>query len=153
METTIPLTDLPRRLKAEFGQSVSYRQAYNATVDGRIPAEAGAKRYGKTLRQVRVDGEQTQLEADIHPDPLVESVRNQICEAELIQAIGRARAIRRTAAHLATSTVIPASFSCVCLFNANLPSANPGGYGLYLSGGRFLGLLLIGAIVDGSLNL
>ncbi len=40
---------------------------------------------------------QTTAEADIHPDPLVESVRYQICEAELIQAIGRARAIRRTA--------------------------------------------------------
>ena len=39
--------------------------------------------------QKRVDGEQIQIEADIHPDPLVESVRYQICEVELIQTIGR----------------------------------------------------------------
>ena len=40
-EPTIALTDLPRRLKADFGKAPSYRQAYNAAVDGRIPAERG----------------------------------------------------------------------------------------------------------------
>jgi putative DNA primase/helicase len=40
----------------------------------------------------------TQLvEAPYHPNPLVEEIRRQICEAELIQAFGRGRGIRRTA--------------------------------------------------------
>jgi putative DNA primase/helicase len=37
------------------------------------------------------------VEAPYHPDPLVEEIRWQICEAESIQAIGRGRGIRRTA--------------------------------------------------------
>jgi len=34
-----------------------------------------------------------------HPDPLVEALRWQACEAEVIQAVGRVRAVRRTAAN------------------------------------------------------
>jgi putative DNA primase/helicase len=35
---------------------------------------------------------------DVHPDKAAEAIRWQICEGELVQAFGRARAIRRTAA-------------------------------------------------------
>lgn len=41
MATTIPLSEIPRRLKAKHGNTISYRAAYNAVVDGRIPATRG----------------------------------------------------------------------------------------------------------------
>jgi hypothetical protein len=47
--------------------------------------------------KVAVGDQVREMETDAHPDPLVEAVRHQICEAELTQAIGRTRAIRRTA--------------------------------------------------------
>src|SRR5260370_28243461 len=37
-------------------------------------------------------------EADRHPHPLAEAIRWQACEGELLQIIGRARAVNRTAA-------------------------------------------------------
>jgi putative DNA primase/helicase len=37
------------------------------------------------------------VENSFHPDPHAEAIRWAICESELIQAIGRARAVRRTA--------------------------------------------------------
>jgi putative DNA primase/helicase len=40
----------------------------------------------------------TAVEAVYHPDPLVEAVRWQICEGQLLQVIGRGRAVNRTAA-------------------------------------------------------
>ena len=43
------------------------------------------------------DGTVVTLEVDRHPDPLAEAVRQHICEAELIQAIGRGRGVSRTA--------------------------------------------------------
>ncbi len=36
------------------------------------------------------------IEADRHPDPIVEAVRWQVCEAELLQIIGRGRGVNRT---------------------------------------------------------
>ena len=36
------------------------------------------------------------VQCDVHPDPLCEAIRFQICEAEIIQAIGRARGVNRT---------------------------------------------------------
>ena len=43
------------------------------------------------------DGTGWPVDNDRHPDPLAEAVRYQICEAELEQAIGRGRAVNRTA--------------------------------------------------------
>jgi len=73
---------------------------------------AGAGRYGQTLRRYQLQGQTIEVETDAHPDPLVEAVRWQITEAEIIQAVGRARAIRRTEADpvlivLLTSVPIP----------------------------------------------
>jgi putative DNA primase/helicase len=45
------------------------------------------------------DGAIAKFEGHAHPDPRAEEVRWQICEAGLIQAIGRGRAINRTAAN------------------------------------------------------
>ena len=43
------------------------------------------------------DGTGRKVEGNQHPDPRVEAVRWAICEAELIQAIGRGRGVNRTA--------------------------------------------------------
>ena len=53
------------------------------------------ERYAKTEFDVVVGDQVRTIDTDAHPDPLVEAVRWQICEGELLQAIGRARAIRR----------------------------------------------------------
>ena len=46
MPNTIPLTKLPKHLNADFGGEVSYRQAYLAVLDGKIPAkQRGNGRY------------------------------------------------------------------------------------------------------------
>ena len=37
------------------------------------------------------------VQCDVHPDPLCEAIRFQICEAEIVQAIGRGRGVNRTA--------------------------------------------------------
>lgn len=39
MAETIPLSQLPRSLKVQYGQAVSYRKLYMATLDGDLPAE------------------------------------------------------------------------------------------------------------------
>ena len=44
------------------------------------------------------DGEVMEAEADRHPDPTAEAIRWHVCEAELIQIIGRGRGVNRTAA-------------------------------------------------------
>jgi hypothetical protein len=43
------------------------------------------------------DGMSSTVETDKHPDPLTEAIRGSICEAELMQAIGRGRGVRRNA--------------------------------------------------------
>jgi putative DNA primase/helicase len=54
--------------------------------------------YDRIKRGIRLaDGSGIAVEADQHPDPMAEAVRYQICEAELMQALGRARGVNRTA--------------------------------------------------------
>ncbi len=43
------------------------------------------------------DGTGHPVDGDRHPDPVAEAVRWQIAEAEVMQAVGRARAVNRTA--------------------------------------------------------
>ena len=38
----IKLSELPRRLRDEFGEAVSYRRLYTAVLDGIVPAERDA---------------------------------------------------------------------------------------------------------------
>jgi len=55
--------------------------------------------YDTVIRHILLrDGRGVETENDEHPDPTGEAVRWQIHEAELVQAIGRARGINRTAA-------------------------------------------------------
>ena len=54
--------------------------------------------YNRVTRGLRLpDNSGVAVETDQHPDPVAEAVRWQICEAELVQAIGRGRGVNRTA--------------------------------------------------------
>jgi len=54
--------------------------------------------YDKVTRGIRMrDGTGVAVVCDQHPDPLAEDVRWQVCEGELVQAIGRGRGVNRTA--------------------------------------------------------
>lgn len=53
---------------------------------------AGLRMRDRSLREVPT------VAMPVHPDPLVEDLRRAVCDDEVLQAIGRARGIRRTAA-------------------------------------------------------
>ena len=60
---------------------------------------AGPRWFDRITRGIRLkDGTGYAVEGDVHPDPMAEAIRWQICEGELVQAIGRARGVNRTAA-------------------------------------------------------
>jgi putative DNA primase/helicase len=89
------------------------RILFGAEID-EIPAnEKGEVRYRRVKRGVRMrDGRVAGIEGSQHPDQRAEAVRWAICEAGLLQAIGRARAINRTAANpvqidILTNVVLP----------------------------------------------
>jgi hypothetical protein len=75
-----------------------------ATLSGRQPIEATDERggfvwYERVMRGIRLrDGRGIKTSGDRHPDPFVEMIRWQIHEGELMQALGRARGVNRTAA-------------------------------------------------------
>jgi len=78
-------------------------EALAAALSGRAPKAMTARGNGfiwyrpPVIRGIRLaDGSAYAVKGDRHPDPFAESVRWQICEAELVQAIGRGRGIRRT---------------------------------------------------------
>jgi hypothetical protein len=60
-----------------------------------IPASSNDSMYPRHCQTISAESGDRTVESDYHPDPLVEEVRYQKMEGELIQAIGRARAIRR----------------------------------------------------------
>ncbi len=60
-----------------------------------VPAERYERR--DAVREM-ADGSLVPAEADRHPDALAETIRWQIAEGELVQIIGRARGVNRTAA-------------------------------------------------------
>jgi hypothetical protein len=76
-------------------------EAFAGALSGAEPlSEAATGRwYGRVPRGIRmVGGSGVEVEGcDQHCDPMGEAVRYQICEAELIQAIGRGRGVNRTA--------------------------------------------------------
>lgn len=63
-----------------------------------VQPEKGPRWYDRTPLGLRMaDGTGHLVDGDRHPDPVAEAVRWQIAEAEVMQAIGRARAVNRTA--------------------------------------------------------
>jgi putative DNA primase/helicase len=92
-----------RQARALFGAEVQ-----------EIEADAArAVRYPRTTRGVRMrDGRGIAVKGTHHPDPRVEAVRWAICEAGLVQAIGRGRGVNRTASNplqidVLTNVVLP----------------------------------------------
>jgi putative DNA primase/helicase len=72
-------------------------EALAGALTGRQPA-LNEGRYPYTARGIRTrDGSPSGVECASHPDPAAEACRWQICEGELMQAIGRARGVNRTA--------------------------------------------------------
>ena len=75
-------------------------EALAATLSGQMPPSVvngnGFSWYKQVRRGIRVKGGASRaVMTDQHPDPLCEAVRWQINEGELMQAIGRARAVNR----------------------------------------------------------
>jgi hypothetical protein len=61
------------------------------------PTDIQCGQYGETLRAIRTRSGDRLVETTAHPDRLVEAVRWQICEAEVLQNFHRTRGIRREA--------------------------------------------------------
>jgi putative DNA primase/helicase len=90
------------------------------TVAGALTGVQAAKSGNKTMAWyervergiLRADGTGIAVKCDQHPDPTAEAVRWQICEAQLIQAIGRGRGVNRTPetpldVHIVSDVVLP----------------------------------------------
>lgn len=72
-------------------------EALAGALTGRQPV-LNEGRYPYAGRGIRTrDGSPRGVECAAHPDPAAEACRWQICEGELMQAIGRARGVNRTA--------------------------------------------------------
>lgn len=75
--------------------------------------------YDQVRRGIRLrDGGGAAVDGDRHPDPFAESVRQLITEAELVQALGRGRAVNRTEktpldVHLLFDTCLPVTVDAV----------------------------------------
>jgi putative DNA primase/helicase len=84
--------------------------------------------YPQVQRGVRMrDGTVKAVEGSCHPDPRAEAVRWQICEAGLIQSIGRGRAVNRSAANplqidILTKVVLPIEVDEVTTWDEIQPS-------------------------------
>ena len=74
------------------GRAVATLRA--SAADG--PGQGSWYAYGRT-RDRMVAGKWVEAVGPLHPDPLAESVRRQIAEAEHVQAIGRGRGVSRDA--------------------------------------------------------
>jgi putative DNA primase/helicase len=79
-------------------------ETITAALTGKCPTVAtangnGFRWYDAAPRGIRLrGGTGVPTRGDQHPDPEVEAVRWQTCEAELVQALGRGRGVNRTAA-------------------------------------------------------
>jgi putative DNA primase/helicase len=94
------------RLLITIGRTVPSPFEVEATaglLSGIEPVKASIQQNGGTWfnrvpRGVRLkSGAGVEVSCDQHPDPLAEAVRWQVCEGELLQAIGRGRGVNRTA--------------------------------------------------------
>jgi hypothetical protein len=108
-----------RQARALFGAEVQELEA----------DAAGAVRYPRTTRGIRMrDGRGIAVEGTRHPDPRVEAVRWAICEAGLVQAIGRGRGVNRTASKplqidILTNVVLPLEVDEVTTWERIQPGA------------------------------
>ena len=91
-------------------------EALCAALTGQMPvaaADGAGWWYGTEERRIRLAGGRTHaVPGEVHADPTAEAIRWSICEAELIQAMGRGRGVNRTAENplqidLLTDVVLP----------------------------------------------
>jgi hypothetical protein len=108
-------------------------EALAGALTGRQPAVVAADPrgfawYPQSERGIRMaDGRGIAVQGDQHPDATAEDVRWLICEAELIQALGRGRAVNRTAevpldVDLLFSTCLPITVDVVETWERAEPS-------------------------------
>jgi hypothetical protein len=87
-------------------------------LSGIEPVKAGARPgrprwFDKVTRGIRMrDGTGVAVVCDQHPDPLAEAVRRQVCEAKIVQAVGRGRGVNRgpenpVSYHILSDVVLP----------------------------------------------
>jgi putative DNA primase/helicase len=91
-------------------------EALSAALTGQMPiaaAEGSGWWYGTQQLRIRLEGGKSHaVPGEVHADPTAEAIRWSICEAELIQAMGRGRGVNRTAGtplqiDLLTDVVLP----------------------------------------------
>ncbi len=94
-----------------------------------VEADAeGHARYPIVIRGIRMrDGRGVQVQGPQHPDERVEVVRWAICEAGIVQAIGRGRGVNRSTANplqidILTNVVLPIEVDEVTTWNRIQPS-------------------------------
>jgi hypothetical protein len=124
---TIPL---PARIEAYVGALIGSEPI-------KVPADQWW--YPPVERAIRMaDGTGILVErCDQHPDPVGEHVRYQICEGEMLQALGRARAINRTAENpleigIVADVVLPITVNTVIPWQAPSRAMEPAEEGVLL---------------------
>ncbi len=95
-------------------------EALSAALTGQTPVAASKDEgwwYGTQQRRIRLEGSKSHaVPGEAHADLTAEAIRWSICEAELIQAMGRGRGVNRTAGtplqiDLLTDVVLPVTVS------------------------------------------
>jgi putative DNA primase/helicase len=116
-------------------------EAYAGALTGEEPIKVPADQwwYPPVERAIRMaDGTGILVErCDQHPDPVGEHVRFQICEGEMLQALGRARAINRTAESplaigIVADVVLPITVNKVEIWQAPSQAMEPAEEGAML---------------------
>jgi putative DNA primase/helicase len=117
-------------------------EAYAGALTGREPIRVPADQwwYPSVKRAIRLaDGTSGVLveRCDQHPDGVGEHVRYSICEGEMMQALGRARAINRTAANplaigIVADVVLPITVNKVEVWRAPSRAMEPAEEGAML---------------------
>ena len=95
-------------------------------VEGRLSARDG--RAGPLVTVTGARGSEPRPGHVQHPNPMAEAVRWQICEAELLQALGRGRGVRRSADNplqidILTNVPLPVAVDAAGPFEAFEPTA------------------------------
>jgi len=106
-------------------------EAISAALSGRMPTSASTQTgwwYGSCEKRIRLEeGKTHAVIGEFHADPTTEAVRWSICEAELIQAMGRGRGVNRSAEtplaiDLLTDMVLPVTVKEVVNWSDICPS-------------------------------
>jgi putative DNA primase/helicase len=106
-------------------------EAIGAALTGRMPNIEDTQTgwwYGAREKRIRLEGGKTHaVRSEFHSDPTTEAVRWSICEAELIQAMGRGRGVNRSAEtplaiDLLTDMVLPVTVKEVVNWSDICPS-------------------------------